>query len=106
MTNEEILKAAQHNKEDIGEYEKTVVRKSLMYGAAVGVAICVVMCLVECLIVKKFDFGKPSLIFAITGFADLYEGLKNKIVKKKIIGIIELVAAMIFILLYIGALFV
>ena len=50
MTNEEILKAAQSSKEDIGEYEKTVVRKSLAYGSAVGVGLCMLMVLLELLI--------------------------------------------------------
>ena len=53
MTNEEILKAAQSSKEDIGEYEKTVVRKSLAYGSAVGVGLCMLMVLLELLIFKK-----------------------------------------------------
>lgn len=106
MTNEEILKAAQSSQDDIGEYEKVVVRKSLAYGAAVGVAICTTMILVELLIVKKIDFGKPALIFAIAGYADFYEGLKCKITKKKIKGIVELVVAAFGILLYVGAFFV
>lgn len=72
MTNEEILKAAQSSKEDIGEYEKTVVRKSLAYGSAVGVGLCMLMVLLELLIFKKIDFGKPALLFAIAGYADFY----------------------------------
>lgn len=106
MTNEEILKAAQDSQEDIGEYEKVVVRKSLAYGAALGVAICTAMILIELLVVKKIDFGKPALLFGIAGYADFYEGLKNKISKKKVKGIIELVFAALGVLLYIGALFV
>lgn len=50
------------------------------------------MSLVELLVVKKIDFGKPSLLFAIAGYANFYEGL-NQIGKKKIKGIIELVLA-------------
>lgn len=103
MTNEEILKAAQSSQDDIGEYEKVVVRKSLAYGAAVGVAICTAMILVELLIVKKIDIGKPALLFAIAGYADFYEGLKCKITKKKIKGIVELIVAAFGILLYVGA---
>ena len=103
MTNEEILKAAQSSQDDIGEYEKTVVRKSLAYGAAVGVGLCMVMVLLELLIFKEVDFGKPALIFAIAGYADFYEGLKSKITKKKIKGIVELVLAAFGILLYVGA---
>lgn len=103
MTNEEILRAAQSSQEEIGEYEKVVVHKSLTYGAAVGVAICTAMILVELLIVKKIDFGKPALLFAIAGYADFYEGLKCKIAKKKIKGIVELIVAAFCVLLYVGA---
>ena len=103
MTKEEILKAAQSSKEDIGEYEKTVVRKSLAYGSAVGVGLCMLMVLLELLIFKKIDFGKPALLFAIAGYADFYEGLKCKITKKKIKGIVELVVAVFGVLLYVGA---
>lgn len=103
MTNEEILKAAQSSKEDIGEYEKTVVRKSLAYGSAVGVGLCMLMVLLELLIFKKIDFGKPALLFAIAGYADFYEGLKCKITKNKIKGIVELIVAAFGILLFVGA---
>ena len=106
MTNEEILKAAQNSQEDIGEYEKEVVRKSLSYGAALGVAICTIMILIELLLVKKMDFGKPALLIAIAGYANFYEGSRNKIRKKMMKGIIELVVAAFVVLLYIGAFFV
>lgn len=106
MTNEEILKAAQSSKEDVGEYEKTIVRKSLAYGSAVGVGLCMIMVLLELLIFKRVDFGKPALIFAIAGYADFYEGVKCKITKRKIKGIVELVVAAFGILLYIGAFWV
>ena len=54
MTNEEILKAAQSSKEDIGEYEKTVVRKSLAYGSAVGVGLCMLISVIDKKILKWF----------------------------------------------------
>ena len=106
MTNEEILKAAQNDQEDIGEYEKEIVRKSLAYGAAFGVAIVTIMSLVELFLVKKMDFGKPALLFAISGYADFYEGSKTRIRRKKVKGTIELIVAVFGILLYIGAFFV
>ena len=103
MINEEILKAAQSSQDDIGEYEKTVVRKSLAYGSAIGVGLCMLMVLLELLVFKKIDFGKPALLFAIAGYADFYEGLKCKITKNKIKGIVELIVAAFGILLYVGA---
>ena len=57
------------------------------------------------LIFKKIDFGKPALLFAIAGYADFYEGLKCKITKNKIKGIVELIVAAFGILLYVGAFF-
>ena len=106
MTNEEILKAAQNGQEDIGEYEREVVRKSLAYGAAFGVTIVTIMILVELFLIKKMDFGKPALLFAISGYADFYEGSKSRIRRKKVKGTIELIVAVFGILLYIGAFFV
>lgn len=103
MTNEEILKAAQNSQDDTGEYEKLIIRKSMAYGAAFGVAICTLMVVVELLVFRKVDFGKPALIFAMAGYINFYEGMKNKVGKRKTIGLIELVLAAIWIVLYIGA---
>ena len=64
------------------------------------------MILIELFLVKKMDFGKPALLIAIAGYADFYEGSKNRIRKKKVKGIIELVVAAFVVLLYIGAFFV
>jgi len=52
------------------------------------------------------DFGKPALLIAIAGYANFYEGSRNKIRKKMMKGIIELVVAAFVVLLYIGAFFV
>lgn len=106
MNREEILNAVQSEKQELGEYERTVARKAIMYGAACGVAICMVMMVVELFIFKKFDLGKPTILFAISGFAKLYEGIKNKIKKMIIGGTIELFIMVIGMLVYIGALFV
>lgn len=106
MNREEILKAVQSEKQETGEYEKVVARKAIAYGAAFGVVLCMIMILVELLIFKKMDFGKPTMLFAISGFAKLYEGIKNRIKKLIISGIIELFLTLIGLLLYIGALFI
>ena len=106
MNREEILKAAQAEKQEMGEYEKNVARKAAMYGAAVGVALCTIMIMVELLLFKKMDFGKPTMLFAISGFANLYEGIKNKNRKMVIGGSIEMFIMIIGLLLYIGDLLV
>lgn len=106
MNREEILLAAQAEKQETGEYENTIARKAIMYGAAVGVMLCTVMLVVELWVFKKIDLGKPTMLFAISGFANLYEGLKCRVKKKIISGIIEMIVAVLSLLLYIGAFFV
>lgn len=106
MNREEILKAAQSEKQETGEYEKTVARKAIMYGAALGVMLCTVMLVVELLIFEKMDFGKPAMLFAICGFANLYEGGKGKEKKKVVSGVVEIIITVFCLLLYIGALFI
>jgi hypothetical protein len=101
MTNEEILKAVQNEKND--EFEQKEANRSLMLGAAVAIAVCVIMIIVEWVVLKKVDYGKPTIIFVFSGAADLYEGIKNKKRKSKIIGIVELILAVIGLGLYIGA---
>lgn len=106
MNREEILKVVQSENQESGEFEKNIARKAVMYGAALGVALCVVMYVVELLVLKKFDMGKPAMLFAISGFANLYEGRKCKNKKKFNSGLMEMIGAVICLLLYIGALFI
>lgn len=106
MDREEILRAVQAEKQETGEYEKNVTRKAIMYGAALGVGLCTVMSVVELWIFKKMDFGKPTILLAISGFANLYEG--KRIRKKRAVlgGVIELVIATLGLILYVGALLI
>lgn len=106
MNREEILKAAQSGQMETGEYEKNIARKAIMYGAAVGVALCVIMYVVELLVLKRFDMGKPAMLFAISGFANLYEGRKCREKKKFTCGLMEMLGAALCLLLYIGAFFI
>lgn len=106
MNREEILKAVQLEKQEMGEYEQTVVRKSLMYASAFGVGLCLIMLVVELIMFKKMDYGKPAILFVLSGFSKIYEGRKLKEKRKVIGGLIEMFGAIFCILLYIGAFFV
>ena len=106
MNREEILKAVQLEKQEMGEYEKNVARKAIMYGAAVGVVLCTIMIVSELWIFKKIDYGKPTMLFAISGFVTLYEGIKWKIKKNVVVGLIEMFFAVFGLVLYVGALLV
>ncbi len=54
--------------------------------------------------VRKIDFGKPALLVLFSGVSDLLEGKRNDVKKRFTIGIVEIIAALAFVLLYIGAL--
>ena len=104
MNREEILKAAQSNKPEMGEYEKSVTRKALMYGTALGILLCTVMGVVESWFFNTVDWGKPTILLAIIGFANLYEGSKCKNRNKVFGGLVEIIIAMVCLGLYVGAL--
>lgn len=106
MDREEILRAVQAEKCENGEYEQSVMRKSVSYGALVGVIICGVLTLIELFWGKVFDPGKPAILFAISGFSNAYEGHYRKELKRKVRGILELVVAFLLFVLAIGVLLV
>lgn len=106
METDEILRAAQENADDIGEYEKSVSNKAILYSFMVIVGLCVFMIIFEWLVVKKIDFGKPALLLAIYSAIDIFEGSMRKQKTQLIKGIIVAVIALFFILLYVGALLI
>ena len=111
MTNEEILIAAQRDQSDIGEAEKEVMRKEkdeerriLLQSMIVLVVACIIMIVVEWIVVRKIDFGKPALLLLFSGTSDLLEGKKKNKKKTLTIGVVEIIASVALVLLYIGAL--
>lgn len=105
MNNEEVLKAVQTCNEPNDEYERNVTQKGLLYSMTIAVAVSIAMVIAEMLIFKKVDYGKPALVLLICGISTIYES--SKIERRKLItGILELIVAAVFVILYIGALFV
>jgi len=104
MTREEIIKAAQESAPETGEAEKDVLRRSLLHSMIVVVIACIIMIFIEWVVVGKIDFGKPALLVLFSGVSDLLEGKRNDVKKRFTIGIVEIIAALALVLLYIGAL--
>lgn len=105
MDKDEILKAAQENSDNNGEFEKSIAQKAVNYGALMGAIICIVLALLELYVAKNFDPGKPAILFGINGVASLYDGIKRDVRKKRIWGAVELTAAFAFIIFAIGVMF-
>ena len=105
MNNEEILKAAQSQKNKSGEYEKNIGRRAVILASIVWVIVCGIMLLVELIGFKKLDFGKPALFLCFAAVMNLYEGIITKTKRMIIIGVIEAIVSVLFLVLYVGALF-
>lgn len=106
MTREEILKMAQQDSLEQGEYEFENFRNAALKGTALGVLMCVIMIGIEWLIIKQPDFGKPAIILAISAYMDILNGRKNESKRVFVKGIVKAVFAIFFTILYIGAMFV
>jgi hypothetical protein len=105
MKPDEILKAAQESSDGIGEREKQVSTKAILYGLMVGIVFLIFMTLIELFVLKKIDMGKFALVFIISGIIDLYEGVVCKKKATMVAGIIMLILALIFFIAYLGVMF-
>ncbi len=103
MNNDEILRAAQEN--PVAEAEDDASRKAINQALGMGILLLTAMIVAEIFIVKRIDFGKPSLLLFIAALANILEGKRNHVRKTFIIGIAECVGAVFFLLLYMGGLF-
>ena len=106
MNNKDILKAAQDNREEVGEYEKHISNKAVVYGFMFGIIILITMVVIEWVVKKKIDLGKPALLFGISSVIDFYDGIVSKKKMSLVGGIITGLLAVIFFIAYIGVLFV
>ncbi len=106
MDNKDILKMAQSEASGHGEYESAVTKRAAGYGTVIGLIILTIMFFLEMLILKRYDFGKPAIVFAMSAVSNLYEACKLKIKRKIILGVIEAALALLFLLAYLGALLV
>ena len=104
MKPEDILKAAQEQKNGEGEYELKIQSRGAFLSALVALVIAGAMFYVEFLFLHRLDYGKPAIVFAISAASDLFIGFKLKDKKKIIIGICSAVLFVICIIFYVGAL--
>lgn len=105
MDNKDILKAAKMQNNVNDEYERDSSRKGLLYGMMAGVILYMVMIIIEFVVLRNPDFGKPAILLIISGVSSLFEGRKLHVKKLIISGMIELIVALFFMVLYIGACF-
>ena len=100
---DEILKIAQGNV--VAEAEDANERKAVTNAVAFGILLLTAMIVAECIIVKQIDFGKPALLVSISALTNIFEGRRNKVKKLVVSGIVKVIFAILFLILYVGGLF-
>ncbi len=105
MNREDILKAAQEQSPKVGEFESKTQTKGAVIGALVALVVALVMFYVEYLVFRRVDYGKPAIILLISFISDLHDGIKLKIKRKIVIGIITAILFLVCMIMYIGAFF-
>ncbi len=102
MTDDELFQAAQNNKAEMGEYEKTEIRKAAVFAVMVCTILSVVLNVVK-FFANRIDFVEFIILCSIFATLSFYEGKKfgnkNQIVK----GVIATIFAIGFFVLFIGA---
>lgn len=102
MNNEDILKAAQAQASQEGEFEIDKMKKNLASAFAVVVIILIIMVIFEILLLKKMDYGKPSIVFLCAGIADYLDGRSFSKKGKLVRGLVEIAFALFFLTAYVG----
>ena len=105
MNKEDILKAAQAEASEQGEYETEQGKKSVIIATASGLLLCALMIAFELVKYNRVDYGKPAIIFFMISIMNFYEGIKTNQKKKVILATVEMILAIISLIIYIGALF-
>lgn len=99
---EDILKAAQNNGIKGMEYENRVGTKSSLLGFLVALVVGTCLFLAEFYVKKKWNFALAAVLFTAAGVQMLYEGIRIKSVWRIILGAVQILLAIIFVLAFIG----
>ena len=102
MDNNSILEAARKDKHRGQEYENKESIRSNLLSSAITLAVAGVLLLVEILAMDHWNVSLIIVILVFTGVDPLYEGLKLKRYLKIASGLIKLLAALIFVFIFIG----
>ena len=106
MNREDIINRAGNNSQPNDEFERAVARKGLLYALIAGVIVCMAMIVFELIKNGKPEFGKPVILLTIAGVSSVYEGKINSGKKLFFAGVVEIIAALLCLILYVGAMFI
>ncbi len=98
MKSEEILEAAQKNKQQGYEYEKRVSIKSNLLSSLISLLVGILLFLLEYFVNKSINIGLIAIGMTGAGVQALYEGITTKKLRYIIPGIIYVMIAILFIL--------
>ena len=105
MKNEDILLAAQKEKNRGQEYESKASVKSSLLGSAVAVLVGVVLFMLEYLIKDSVNVGLIAVGMTASGVQSLVEGIKVKKTYLIVIGSVQLLIALCAVFVFVSQMF-
>ncbi len=103
---QDLLNIASEMKLVTGEAEKKGIMDAIRISCIITVVLSLLMTFMEIFICHRWNFGMLTTFMTFSGVLELVVGKKNKEKKESIIGIVEIVIAVFFFILFMGALFV
>lgn len=100
MTKEEILAKSVEDNKHRDEMEKNVFFKSGQVACAIGGLIAALLVTLDPILTGKENFGAMAIFLSMTGTMLIAKYLKLKKTLRLIFGIIQLIAAIIFLIIH------
>ncbi len=104
MNNEEILAAAQKNKNRGKEYERKVLSRGDAWSSLICLIVGLLLFSIKYFTTNTMDFGLIAVGMCACGVQYLHEGIKLKKTWRIVVGIFQLFFCVIAILAFIGEL--
>ena len=102
MNNEKILEAARREKNRGKEFEQKESIRSSLLGILAALLVGGVLFLVEYFVNNSVNIGFIAIVMSASGVQSLYEGLKFRKIYLTIIGVIQVLFALVAIFVFIG----
>ena len=99
---DDILKAAQKNTFSGKEFENRAGTKGTLLASFVSLIVGAILFLIEFFVKRTWNIGLIAVAMTASSVQLLYEGIRLKTVWKIIVGSVEAVVALFFILGFIG----
>ena len=101
LSRDEILETSSKSKTN-AEYEVEALKQSYRFSYGLGTLLCIGLALIKLLVAREFDYGIFAVLLTVLGVQNIVQGKKLHIIWRLVLGIILVVLASLFTVMYIG----